>query len=139
MWIILAIISGFCAALLAIVVKLYLKNMDPLFVTFLFSIVAIVILLLIDFCTKKEHCSQFMTLTWKQWIPLLLAGVLNVLAFISYVSALKCGKASGVVAIDRLGILYVVVFSVIFLGEPFSVKSVVGAAMMIVGCVLLSI
>ncbi len=138
MWLILALLSGFCAAVLAIIVKIYLKHLNPFFITFFFSIIALIVFLAADLFTKKIHCAQVTSLTFKEWLPLIIAGCLNALAFTCYVGALRCGKTSGVVAIDRLGVLFVVIFSVIFLQESFSVKALIGAGLMVFGAALIS-
>ncbi len=138
-WFLLALLSGFCAAVLAIVVKLYLKHLNPFFITFIFSIIAAIIFFAADMLTKKINCALVTTLTSKEWITLIIAGCLNALAFTCYIGALRCGKASGVVAIDRLGVLFVVIFSVIFLQESFSIRAIIGAALMVFGAALLSV
>lgn len=137
MWFLFALLSGFCAALLAILVKLYLKNFNPFFITFLFSIIAVVMLIIIDITTQKIQCSLITKLTLKDWLPLIAAGCLNGLAFTFYMIALKFGKTCGVIAIDRLGILFAVIMSVIFLQEALTIKAIIGSLLMVFGCGLL--
>jgi len=72
------------------------------------------------------------------WIMLCIAGCINCLAFVCYLAALQYGKAAHVVAIDRLGILYVVILSVVFLQQSFTIQSIAGSIMMIIGAILLS-
>ncbi len=139
MWYIFALLSGFLAAVVAILTKLYLKNINPFFITFLFSGITVIFLLLVDLSTKKINCNQITCLTFKEWLPIIIAGLINGLSFCCYLGALKYGKAAGAVAIDRLGILFVVILSVFFLHEPLSIKSVAGAIMMILGAILLSL
>ncbi len=138
MWFLLALLSGFFAAVLAVFIQLYLKHLNPFFITFLFAIVTVVLFLIIDICTKKIECNLITTLTSKEWLALLFAGCLNAIAFSCYVGALRWGKASGVVAIDRLGVLFVVILSVFFLQESFSIKTVLGSLIMVLGAVLVS-
>lgn len=138
-WFVLALLSGFGAAVLAILVKLYFKDFNPFFITFLFSIIAAILLLIADILTKKINCSLLLSLTMKDWMLLSIGGCLNALAFSSYIGALKYGKPAGVVAIDRLGVVYVVIFSVIFLQESFSIKAFIGALTMVIGAALLSV
>src|SRR5262249_3662060 len=118
--------------------KLYFKNFNPFFITFLFSVIAAVILLLADILTKKINCSLIASLSMRDWLLLTIGGCLNALAFSSYIGALRYGKPASVVAIDRLGVLFVVIFSVMFLQESFTIKSVIGALTMVIGAALLS-
>lgn len=79
------------------------------------------------------------SLTAHDWLFLVIGGVLNALAFTCYIGAIQLGKPSVAVAIDRAGILYVVIFSVLFLNEAFSIKAVLGAGLMVLGAALLSV
>lgn len=139
MWIFLALLSGSFAALFAIMIKAHLKNMNSFFLIFLFSLISLLSLIIFDLVTNKVNCKLVTTLTSKEWLVLVIAAILNGLALICYVSALKCGKTGGVVAIDRLGIIYVVLLSAVFLQETFSIKTIIGAITMVVGAVLISI
>jgi len=138
MWILLALLSGNCAAVLAVLIKLHLKHINPFFITFLFSVITIILLLLIDFFTNKVDCTLITTLSIREWIPLIIAGCLNGLAFICYLTALKCGHTGGVVAIDRLGIVFVIILAAIFLQETFTIKAIIGSFIMIIGAALIS-
>jgi len=138
MWIALALLSGSCAAILAILIKLHLKHINPLFITLLFAIITLIILFATDILTNKVECKLIKALTFKDWIVLIAAGALNSFAFICYVSALKCGLTGCVVALDRLGIVFALILAGIFLQETFTVKAVVGAIMMIFGAFLIS-
>lgn len=139
MWFLLALLSGFCAAVLAIIVKMHLKHFNPFFITLIFSIITAIILLIAEAFTKKISCSSISNITLHEWILLGVAGGINGLAFTAYLAALKSGKTCGVVAIDRLGILFVVILSVFFLQESFTYKTIIGALMMIGGTALLSL
>jgi len=139
MWYVFALISGFLAAVLAVLVRLHLKHLNPFFITFLFSIITAVILVLIDLITHKINCHLITTLSFKEFLPLLIAGSVNGLAFTAYMAALSCGKTGAVVAVDRLGILFVIILSFIFLHESLTLQALFGSALMILGAVLLSI
>lgn len=138
MWILLALLSGSCAAVLAILVKLYLHTINPFFITFVFSIITVLLLGGIDFCTNKVECKMLTSLTIWQWIPLIIAGCINGLAFVCYMSALQHGKAGGVVAVDRLGIVTAVILAAIFLQETLSIKALIGSMFMVIGAVIMS-
>lgn len=138
MWIFFALLSGSVAAILAILIRLYLQHHNPLFVTFFFSLITFIMLFLADLFTNKVGCKLMTMLTLKELWPLIIAGCLNGLAFIFYVTALRSGRAGGVVAVDRLGIVLAVLLAAIFLQESFSLKAVIGSMIMVVGAFLIS-
>jgi bacterial/archaeal transporter family protein len=138
MWYIFALISGFLSAVLAILVRIHLKHLNPFFITFLFFIIAALLLFIFDLATHKINCPLVTSLSAKELILLVIAGVLNGLSFTAYVTALSCGKTSSVVAVDRLGVLFVVILSLIFLQEKLTALSIVGSLLMIIGAACLS-
>ena len=124
---------------MAIVVKLHLKHINPL-LNFprIFSLLTIAILLIVDLLTNKVDCKLIASLPLKDWVALLVAAVLNTFAFICYLSALKCGPTGGVVAIDRMGIIFALVLAVFFLQEKLTMASLIGGALMVLGAFLIS-
>jgi transporter family protein len=58
---------------------------------------------------------------------------------VCYFRALKIGEASRVAPIDKLSVLLVAVFAVIFLGERPSLKDWTGIALVGVGVLILSL
>jgi transporter family protein len=138
MWIVLALLSGSCAAILAVLVKLYLKHINPLFITLVFSVITIIMLLVVDLLTSKVDSRLVTSLTYKEWIPLIIGGCLNGFAFICYLGALKGGRAGSALAIDRLGIVFALILAAIFLQEAFSLKALFGAIIMVAGAFLIT-
>lgn len=138
MWIVLSLLSGLGAAVLATVIKMYLKHINSMFMTLLFALVTIVILVAMDLLTSKVDLKLMMNLSAKEWLALIVAGILNSVAFICYVTALQRGHTGGVVALDRLGIVFAILLAAIFLQEAFTVKSVIGGLLMVLGAFLIS-
>lgn len=138
MWFLLALASGFFAATLAILVKLHLQHFNPFFITFLFSAFMAITFFMIDLFTQKIDCLLITSLSYREWGFLLLASTLNGLGFTCYITALQSGKTAGVIALDRLGIIFVIILSAIFLQQSLSIKAVLGAMLMIAGSILLT-
>lgn len=137
-WILLALLSGSCAAVLAVMVKLHLKHVNPLFLFLLFSLVSIVELFIVDLLTNRVEIKLMASLAGKDWIMLLIAGTLHSFAFVCYLTALKFGPTGGVIALDRLGIVFAIVLAVIFLQEAITAKAIIGSIMMILGAFLIA-
>jgi len=138
MWMLFALGSGLGAATLAIITKLFLTHINPLLATLIFAIITCVLLFGIGIMSQQTSYTDVSAFTKTDWLVLIIAGVINCLAFVSYLMALQYGKAAHVVAIDRLGIIFVVVFSFIFLQETITLKSILGALTMVVGAILLN-
>jgi transporter family protein len=66
-----------------------------------------------------------------------LSGIAGALSWIFYFIALKLGKASQVAPIDRLSIVFVIIFAALILGEKITQKIAIGTAIMAVGAILI--
>lgn len=139
MWIWLALLSGSGAAILAIIVKMHLKHINPLLTFLIFSLFTIAILLIFDLLTNKVDCKTITSLPIKDWLILFIASALNTFAFICYLSALKYGPTGGVVALDRMGIIFALILAVFFLQEKLTILSLLGGALMVIGAFLISV
>ena len=138
MWLIYAFLSAFTAALVAIFAKLGLKDIDSTLATTVRAIIMAGFLIIISFFLKKFQGFSIGTFSSRDWLLIALSGVAGALSWLFYFFALKYGFASKVVAIDRLSIIFVVIFAVLFLGESFGWKSAIGAVLMVAGAILIS-
>lgn len=138
MWYIFAILSGLLGAILAILVKLHLKDFEPIIVTIIFSTIAALFLSTISIYNKKLNLKFLTSLTQYQWIILIVAALINCISFICYINALKHGKTCSAVAVDRLGVLYVAILSAFILNTAFTAKTLLGSILIVIGAFLLS-
>ena len=139
MWAIYAFLSSIFAAGVAIVGKLGLKNLDSTLATTIRSIIMAVFLIVVSLSLKKFRGFNFSSLTDRDWLFIIAAGIFGAMSWLFYFFALKNGPATPVVAIDRLSIIFVLVMAVMFLGESFTLRSVVGALLMIGGAILITL
>jgi transporter family protein len=137
MWIVYALLSAFTAALVAIFAKLGLKEIDSTLATTVRAVIMALFLVAVSLVLKKFDGFSLNSYSSREWILIILAGVSGALSWLFYFLALKTGFASGVVAIDRLSIVFVVILASIFLGEALGVKVVLGALVMIAGALLI--
>lgn len=56
-----------------------------------------------------------------------------------YFLALQLGKASSVAPIDRLSVAFVIVLAALFLGEQITLKTDVGASLIVVGAIIIAL
>ena len=66
-----------------------------------------------------------------------LSGIAGALSWLFMFGALKVGPAPGVAALDRLSVVFVLVFSILFLGTQFTSKAAFGAALIAVGAMFM--
>jgi len=135
MWIGYALLSAIFAAAVAILGKIGLKNVDSTLATTIRAVVMAIFLLgaaaiLQKFSLIKTVGSQ--TLTF-----IIFSGVAGALSWLFYFLALKYGPATGVAALDRLSVVFVVILAAMFLGEALTLKSVSGLVLLVLGALLL--
>jgi len=136
-WIIFALFSAIFAALVAILGKIGISGVDTTLATAIRAIVMAVFLVLVAvFFGKFNHLGSFNN---KAIIFIILSGIAGALSWLFYFFALKNGPASGVVSIDRLSVIFVLIFAIIFLGEKLTLKSLFGAIFVVFGAILMSI
>ena len=139
MWIVYAFLSAITAALVAIFAKLGLRDIDPTLATTLRSIIMALFLLIVATALGKFHDFSFNNLNGKEWLLLTLAGIAGALSWLFYFFALKYGSASAVVAIDRMSIVFVLIFAAIFLMEAITLQTFIGALLMVTGALLITL
>lgn len=114
MWILYAALSAFTAALVAIFGKLGLKDLDSTLATTIRSLIMAAFLFFVSLSFGKFKGFAFSSISSKDWIFIILAGIAGALSWLFYFFALKNGPASSVAAIDRLSIVFVVLLAAIF-------------------------
>jgi transporter family protein len=73
----------------------------------------------------------------RAWLFLTLSGLATGLSWLCYFRALQLGPASRVAPLDKLSVVLVMVFAVMFLGEKMSVMAMVGGGLIAAGAVVM--
>jgi bacterial/archaeal transporter family protein len=136
-WIIFAILSAVFAALVAIFGKIGLRDVDSTVATTIRAIIMAVFLVISSLVFGKWH--DIGTISGKAFLFIALSGVAGAISWLFYFLSLKLGPASGVVALDRLSIVFVVILAALFLGETLSWKTGVGSILILGGAILMTI
>lgn len=136
-WIFYALLSAFFAALVAIFGKIGLKGIDTTFATTVRSIIMAAFLVMTSLALGKLDFHT--SLGGKALTFIVLSGIAGALSWLFYFSALKNGPASGVAALDRLSVVFVLALALLFLGEHFTWKSSLGAFFIAAGAILMVI
>jgi len=135
-WLIWALLSAAFAALTAIFAKVGVENINSDLATFIRTIVVIVALGLLLAATGKFQSSG--PISTKTLLFLILSGLGTGLSWLCYFRALKLGEAAKVAPIDKLSVVLVALFGVVFLGERLSAPNWLGIALITVGAILVA-
>ena len=135
MWWIYALISAFFAALTAVFAKIGIKGVDTDLATAIRT--SVILVLAWAFAIFRGGIATAGTLTKHNLLFLLLSGLATGLSWIFYFKALQLGEVSQVAPVDKLSVALAIVLSVVFLGEQLTLKTTVGAGLIITGTLVL--
>jgi transporter family protein len=135
MWWIYALLSALFAALTAIFAKIGIKGVDTDLATAIRTVIILILAWAIALF-KGTH-GGISTLTKTNWTFLILSGCATGLSWICYFRALQLGKVSQVAPVDKLSVALAIALSVLFLGEPLTLKNAIGALLIIGGTIVL--
>ena len=136
-WQVWAVLSAVFAALTAIFAKVGVEDINPDLATLIRTVIVLITLALILFATGKV--SEAGPISGKSWLFLLLSGLGTGASWICYFRALKLGPATLVAPIDKLSVVLVALFGVMFLGERPSPGGWLGIALIASGAVLIAV
>jgi transporter family protein len=134
-WQVWAVLSAVFAALTAIFAKVGVTDIDSDLATFVRTIVVLVALAAILFATGNFAAPG--PIPTRSWIFLVLSGLGTGASWLCYFRALKLGPATLVAPIDKLSVVFVALFGVVFLGERPSLNGWLGIALIAAGAVLI--
>ncbi|PSR55574.1 hypothetical protein AHMF7605_19715 [Adhaeribacter arboris] len=135
MWWIYALLSAVFAALTAIFAKIGIKGVDSDLATAIRTVVILILAWSIVFF--KDAIPNLVGLTKTNWAFLILSGCATGLSWIFYFKALQIGKVSQVAPVDKASVAIAILLAVVFLGEPLSLKTALGAGFIILGTLVL--
>lgn len=135
-WFLLAVLSAFFAALVAIFAKIGLQGVDSTVGTAARAIVmTLFIVIFVVSIGKGPQLTQF---TSKDMGFIILSGVAGALSWLFYFAALKLADASKVAPVDRASVLIVMVLAALFLGEKITLKTATAGVLIFIGLLLLA-
>lgn len=135
-WVFWALLSAGFAALTAIFAKVGIENVNSDFATFIRTVVILLVAALIVYASGNWQ--QPSTVSAKTWVFLILSGAATGASWICYFRALKLGDAARVAPIDKLSVVFVAVFAVLFLGERLALPNWLGVILIACGAVLVA-
>ncbi len=136
-WLFWAVLSAAFAALTAIFAKIGVAGVNSDLATLIRTVVIILIITAIVAATGQWQ--PISSISGKTWLFLALSGAATGASWLAYFRALKLGDAARVAPIDKLSIVLVAVFGVVFLGEKLGLVNWLGVAMIASGALLLAL
>jgi bacterial/archaeal transporter family protein len=136
-WQLWALLSAAFAALTAIFAKVGVENVNSDLATFIRTIVVVCVLGLIVYATRQFQDPT--TISGRTYLFLLLSGLGTGASWLCYFRALKLGNAAQVAPIDKLSVVLVALFGVIFLGERLTALNWLGVVLVAAGAILVAL
>ena len=136
-WFVWALLSAGFAALTAIFAKIGIQGVDSDLATLIRTV--IITFVLSGFVWFAGKWTNPFALSSKTWIFLSLSALATGASWVCYFRALQIGDASKVAPVDKLSLVLVAVFAVIFLGERPTVQEWAGILMVAAGVLVLAI
>ena len=136
-WQFWAVLSAVFAALTAIFAKIGVEDINSDVATFIRTIVVLIGFTLVLYSTGQF--TQPGPISTKSWIFLALSGLGTGASWLCYLRALKLGPVTLVAPIDKLSVVLVALFGVVFLGERPSLNGWMGIVLIAAGAALIAI
>ncbi|MFP1738923.1 EamA family transporter [Lonsdalea quercina] len=138
-WLIYALLSALCAALVAIFGKVGLQQLDANTATAVRAVIMALFLVGVVVAQGKLGLVGSMLTQHKAMVFIVLSGVAGAMSWLFYFMALKNGSVAQVAPIDKLSVVFAVILAVILLGEKITLLAGVGVALISAGALLIAL
>jgi transporter family protein len=135
-WLPWALGSAAFAALTAIFAKVGVENVNSDLATFIRTLVVVAMLAIILAAAGEFRWPD--EISGRTYLFLVLSGLATGGSWLCYFRALKLGQAAQVAPIDKLSVVLVALFGMIFLGERLSAPNWLGVALIGAGAILVA-
>lgn len=134
-WQLWALLSAGFAALTAVFAKLGVAQVNPDLATLIRTVVILLVLAVIVAATGQWRPPG--AIAGRTWLFLALSGLATGGSWLCYFRALQLGDAARVAPIDKLSVVLVALFGVLFLGESLSPLGWLGVLLIGAGALLI--
>lgn len=136
-WLGWALLSALFAGLTAIFAKIGVANVSSNLATAIRT--TVVLLLAWTVTLAGNEASALPLLSKRTWLFLVLSGLATGLSWLCYFRALQIGETSKVASVDKLSLVFVLIFAAVFLHEPLTWRTGCGIALIVSGTMLLAL
>lgn len=138
-WLFWALLSAVFAGATAILAKVGVEGVNSHLATAIRTTVVLVFAWMLALAVAPGAVRTLSGLSRRTWLFLALSGVATGLSWVCYFRALQLGEASKVAPIDKLSVVFVLVFAALFLGEALTWRTGLGGALIVAGAVVLAL
>ncbi|MEY2536814.1 MAG: bacterial/archaeal transporter family protein [Verrucomicrobiota bacterium] len=135
-WLTWSLLSAVFAGATAVLAKIGVTGIDSNFATAIRTTVILLFTWLIASFTRSDW--SFRTISRRTWLFLALSGLATGLSWLCYFRALQLGEASRVAPMDKLSVLFAILFAAIVLRETLTWHHWVGGSLVLTGAVVLA-
>jgi len=137
MWILFALLAALCAAIVTTLSKAGIKNVEP---SLGFAIQAVLIIIISwGVVVAQGNVGQLQKIDGHSWLYLIIAGVFTTFSSLLTFKALKLGDASQVNPLERISLVFAILFAALFLKEKITWQIIIGALLMAAGAIIIAI
>ncbi|KAA8999919.1 EamA family transporter [Affinibrenneria salicis] len=138
-WLIYALLSALCAALVALFGKVGLQQLDANTATAVRAVIMALFLVGVVVAQGKLALVGDVLSSKKALLFIVFSGVAGALSWLFYFMALKSGNVAQVAPIDKLSVVFAVVLAVLLLGEKISLVAGIGVALISAGALMVAL
>lgn len=138
-WLIYALLSAISAAMVAVFGKMGLQHLDANTATAIRAVIMALFLVGVVVVQGKLNLISEIIENRKALFFIALSGIAGALSWLFYFMAIKNGQVSQVAPIDKLSVVFAVIFAVILFGEKISLIAVGGVALITVGALMVAL
>jgi transporter family protein len=136
-WQFWALLSAVFAALTAIFAKIGVADITSDFATLIRT--AVILVVVVSIVAVTGQWQRPTEISGRTWLFLGLSGLATGASWLAYFRALKLGDAARVAPVDKLSIIFVALFGVLFLGEKLNLINWLGVGLIAAGALLLAV
>jgi transporter family protein len=136
-WLTWSLLSALFAAATAVLAKAGVENIDSNLATAIRTSVILAFAWLI--AVWGDGPAGLKQVSMRTWILLVLSGLATGASWLCYFRALQLGAASRVAPVDKLSVVFVLLFAAVFLGEKLSLAKAAGGLLITAGAVVLAL
>jgi len=134
-WLIFALLSAVCAALVGIFGKVGLTNIDANTATAVRAIIMAAFLVIVVAIEGNLTKIPSLIADKKNFLWIVLSGMAGASSWLFYFLALKTGKVTQVAPVDKLSVVLASIIAVLFLGEKISLLNGLGIVLITIGVI----
>ncbi|ELA8728633.1 EamA family transporter [Morganella morganii] len=138
-WLIYALLSAISAAMVAVFGKMGLQHLHANTATAIRAVIMALFLVGVVVVQGKFNLISEIIENRKALFFIALSGIAGALSWLFYFMAIKNGQVSQVAPIDKLSVVFAVIFAVILFGEKISLIAAGGVALITVGALMVAL